>query len=253
MSKVIAISNQKGGVGKSLTCHNLAVAKSMAGFKSLIIDMDPQASVTIMCGLDPYDDRFEKQNIVSAVAKKPIPISECIHPVDTFGTEIVRSNLDLSLSVLELVGRYAREQILKRQINTIRDRYDYIFIDCPPELGMLTINALCAADSVIIPVKAEYICYRGLDALLQTVDDIRDMDTGINPALRIEGAVVTMYEGRIRDQQEVMTLIRGKVNVLGSVKKTADAYRAVADGIPVVQAYPKSDAATAYAAISGLI
>lgn len=254
MAKIIALANQKGGVAKSTSCHNLATAKAMAGNKVLVIDLDPQASLTIMCGLEPYEERFEGNNIVTVFNKKKKNIQECIFPVNaTANMSIIPSNIDLSMTALELVSRYGRERILKNALAEIKDQYDYIFIDCPPELGMLTINGLCASDCVIIPVKSEYVCYRGLDGLLQTVSEIKEPCNGMNPDLQVAGAIVCMYEMIVKDQREVLNLISDKINILGIVKKTADTYRAVADGMAVVQAQKTSDAAKAYSEISRCI
>lgn len=257
MAKIIAFANQKGGVAKTTSCHNIATAKAMEGKKVLMVDLDPQASLSIMCGVEPYDDFLEGHSINDIFVKdKKSDIHECIFKVAASGMEnmyLIPANIDLSKMALELVSRYNREKILKAALRKVENEFDYIFIDCPPELGMLSLNGMCAADSIIIPVKAEYVSYRGLDALMDTISDIQEPDNELNPELQVEGVVITMYEKMVNDQKDIAELVQDKMHVLGTVKKSADTYRSVLDGKAVVQTQKNSDVAMSYLQIASYI
>lgn len=257
MAKIIAFANQKGGVAKTTSCHNIATAKAMEGKRVLMVDLDPQASLSIMCGVEPYDEELEGHSINDIFAKdRKIDVSKCIFNVAASGMEnmyIIPANIDLSKMALELVSRYNREKILKAALRKIEQEFDYIFIDCPPELGMLSLNGMCAADSIIIPVKAEYVSYRGLDALMDTIEDIQEPDNELNPELKVEGVIITMYEKMVKDQKDIAELIQDKMHVLGMVKKSADTYRTVLDGKAAVQTQRNSDVANSYLQIAQYI
>ena len=255
--KVIAIANQKGGVAKTTTAYNLGAAKALSGKNTLMIDLDPQASLTISCGMNPDHEDFEESNTCNLFDGKTNP-AECAFLVEKSKLEnlyIVPSNIDLAVTETKLViGRNSDVQ-LRKAVKKLEGYFDYIFIDCPPQLGTLLINALVAADEVIIPVKTDYLSYRGLKALLNSIQDIQsgDGDRSLNPDLQLAGIIATMFEQRVNDQRDILTILKEKAPVIGIVKKSADAYRNVIDGKPVTLSNPKSDVAIAYADISSKI
>lgn len=252
--KVIAVANQKGGVAKTTTTYNLAAAKAMTGKRVLMIDLDPQASLTISCGLDPEDTDFEGRNICNLFDGKTEPAA-CAFSVEASGLDslfIVPSNIDLAVTETKLVvGRNSDVQ-LRKAVKKFDGIFDYVFIDCPPQLGTLLVNALVAADGVIIPVKTDYLSYRGLKALLETIEGIQsgDGDRSLNPDLELLGVIGTMYEKTVNDQKDVLQLLASKANVLGTIKKAASVSKTVIDGVPVVIANKGTDVAKAYVEIA---
>jgi chromosome partitioning protein len=187
MGKIIAVANQKGGVGKTTTCVNLCAALTMAGKKTLLCDADPQGNATSAMGID----KNKKQEGTYNVLVDKIEAKSAI--IATKYGDVLPSNKELSGAVIELVNAEGREYVLRDALNKIRDEYDYILIDCPPSLELLTLNALCAADTVLIPVQCEYFALEGLSDLTNT---IRLMKKRLNPTIGIEGIVLTMYDGR---------------------------------------------------------
>lgn len=244
--KVIAVANQKGGVAKTTTTHNLGVALAAAGKKVLLIDLDSQASLTISVGLEPLE---VQRTIVDVLKKDGAPISECIQKLRE-GLHIVTSIIDLAPMEMEMLSRASREKILDRALKSVRGSYDYILIDCPPQLSILTINALSGADGVLIPVKTDYLAYRGLT---QLQDSIREIQELINPGLKVLGVIATLHDARVTDDREILALLKEEYNLLGVIKRLAVAKKGIYDGKAAVEKAPASEIAKEYMAIAEMI
>ena len=202
MGKVIAIANQKGGVGKTTTAINLAASLAVLEKKVLIIDADPQANTTSGLNFSPDNDQ---QRTLYEVLIGRIDISDALIPTELPKLHMIPSHINLVGAEIEMLEAEGRESLLKNALAPIRADYDYIIIDCSPSLGLITINTLTAADSVIIPVQPEYFALEGLGKLLHTITLVKD---GVNPDLQIEGFVVTMFDGRTRVHNEVLGELR---------------------------------------------
>ena len=202
MGKVIAIANQKGGVGKTTTAINLAASLAVLEKKVLIIDADPQANTTSGLNFSPDNDQ---QRTLYEVMIGRIGIADALIQTEIAGLHMIPSHINLVGAEIEMLEEEGRESLLKEALAPIRGDYDYIIIDCSPSLGLITVNTLTAADSVIIPVQPEFFALEGLGKLLQT---IRLVQGKINPALTIEGFLITMYDGRTKVHTQVATELR---------------------------------------------
>jgi chromosome partitioning protein len=246
MGKIIAFANQKGGVAKTTSTYNVGVSLARKGKKTLIVDLDSQASLTISAGLEPFE--YEK-TIITVLMKEGTPITECTQPLQE-NLNICTSRLELAQLEMEMIGRSMRETILKRALETVKGEYDFILIDCPPQLSILTINALACCDYVVIPVKTDYLAFRGVELLMGSISDTKDL---INPSLSVLGVIATLFETRVKDDNEILQALQEKYNVIGVVKKMAIAKKGVYDGRSVSEQAPKNEVATEYDKISNYI
>lgn len=205
MSRVIAVANQKGGVGKSTTAINLSACLGEYGKKVLIIDMDPQGNTTSGVGVE----KNEQENTVYELMLGECEIEDCILELEFKGLHLLPSNVNLAGAEIELIGIEDKEFILRTQIEKIRDSYDFIIIDCPPSLNMLTINAMTTADTVLVPIQCEYYALEGLSQLMHTIDLVTDR---LNPNLEMEGVVFTMYDARTNLSLQVVENVKNNLN-----------------------------------------
>ena len=242
MGRIIAVANQKGGVGKTTTSINLAACLAEKGKKVLAVDMDPQGNLTSGLGVDK--DSVEKSIYELIIGE--VDIKEVINKEVLENLDIIPTSIDLSAAEIELIGVDDKEYILRNAIDQVKDQYDFVIIDCPPSLSMLTINAMTTADSVIVPIQCEYYALEGLSQLIHTVELVKDR---LNSELEIEGVVFTMYDARTNLSLQVVENV--KDNLQQNIYKTIiprniRLAEAPSYGLPINKYDPKSTGAESY-------
>ena len=242
MARIIAIANQKGGVGKTTTSINLSSCLSALGKKVLAIDMDPQGNMTSGLGID----KDNVDNTVYDLILQQASIEEVICKDALENLDVLPTNIDLSGAEIELIGIENNEFIIRDAVNEVRDNYDFIIIDCPPSLNMLTINAMTTADTVLVPIQCEYYALEGLSQLIHTIDLVKER---LNPHLKMEGVVFTMYDARTNLSLQVVENV--KANLDQSIYKTIiprniRLAEAPSHGLPINLYDPKSSGAQSY-------
>ena len=242
MGKVFAFSNQKGGVGKTTTAINLATYVARLGKKTLVIDFDPQGNATSGFGIE----KNQLENNCYDMLMQNCLASQVIAATAIENLSIIPSNIDLAAAEVDLVSVPSRESVLKRVISSIRNQYDYIFIDCPPSLGLITLNALVASDAVIIPIQSEFFALEGLSQLMNT---IRIVKQRLNPDIYINGVILTMYDSRTtmskQVTEEIYKYFGDKIYTV-PVPRNIRLVESPSFGVPVVLHAPHSNGALAY-------
>jgi len=249
MGRIIALANQKGGVGKTTTCINLGASLVATKRRVLVVDLDPQGNATVGSGV--HKAELERSSYDLLLGRTPA--TEIIVAAEQAGYDLVPTNGDLTAAEVELMNAAERERRLRQALAPVRERYDYILIDCPPSLNMLTLNALVAADSVMIPMQCEYYALEGLSALLGTVEQIRG---SVNPALELEGLLRTMFDPRnnlANDVSDQLSEHFGEKLYRTIIPRNVRLAEAPSHGVPALIYDKASRGALAYLALAGEI
>ncbi|MEZ8303849.1 ParA family protein [Vibrio splendidus] len=247
MGKIVAIANQKGGVGKTTTCINLAASMAATKRKILVVDLDPQGNATMASGVDKYQVEATAYDLLV----EDTPIDEVVCRSTSGNYDLIAANGDVTAAEIKLMEVFAREVRLKNALESIRDNYDFIFIDCPPSLNLLTINAMAAADSVLVPMQCEYFALEGLTALMDTISKLAAV---VNENLKIEGLLRTMYDPRNRLSNEVSDQLKkhfGSKVYRTVIPRNVRLAEAPSHGKPAMYYDKYSAGAKAYLALAG--
>ncbi len=246
MGRIIAIANQKGGVGKTTTAINLSAAIAAKGKKVLVIDCDPQGNTTSGFGID----KNELENTIYELLLGECSVHDCILKEVMPNISVLPANVNLAAAEIEMIGLEKKEYVLKNEIDWVKDDYDFIMIDCPPSLSMLTVNAMTTANSVLVPIQCEYYALEGLSQLIHTVNLVKER---LNPELDMEGVVFTMYDSRTNLSAQVVDNVKShlKQNVYKTViPRNIRLAEAPSYGMPISMYDPKSAGAESYVSLA---